>query len=229
MNIGVLVLSLGLFSWQDDGSNRLVQLPLELTQPRTLQASFKTVSANISGKPKTRGNCPTIPVSLTDSDFDDGPYTLQAGFAEGESLGATYEVPPDAFPIRVDVMEVLFGTSNTTEQTTTHWSVTVWDGTPTQGIQIASFSSDDIILPHLVMPPGTNGVIISVSVNPDDPEQIYIYNDSGMNSFTVAFRIDQHNQAGNPCISSPPVSKNAFPCTDMSGLDFPSENWIDAV
>lgn len=206
---------------------RLDPIAVDFTPPSTLKATFKTprkqkASAN-------RGACPQVPVSLTDSDFGDGAYTLQAGFAQGESLGATYSVPAEEFPIKIDAMEVLFGTSNTNVETTTHWSVTVWDGTPTDGIEVATFSSDGLILPHLVMPPGTNGIIISVSVDPNDPDQIYVYNESGMNSFSIAFRIDQHNQPGNPCISSPPQSKNAFPCTDTSGLDFPNDNWINAV
>ncbi len=208
------------------GEGRLDPTLVSFSTPTSLKATFKEV------KQKTQravGGCPQVPVALTDSDFSDGTYVLQAGFAQGESLGATYSVPEDSFPIKIDTMEVLFGTSNTIVETTTHWSVTVWDGTPTDEMPVATFSSDDLILPHLVMPPGTNGVILSVSVDPNDSDQIYIYNDSGTNSFTVSFRIDQHNQSGSPCISSPPSNRNAFPCTDTSGLDFPNENWIDAV
>jgi hypothetical protein len=206
---------------------RLDPTPVHFKVPSTLKTTFKKAKTETSHS--LGGGCPQVPVALTDSDFGDGAYTLQAGFAQGESLGATYSVPAEEFPIKIDAMEVLFGTSNATIETTTHWSVTVWDGTPTDGIQIATFSSDGLLLPHLVMPPGTNGIVLSVSVDPGDPEQIYIYNESGTNSFSVAFRIDQHNQPGNPCISSPPQNKNAFPCTDTSGLDFPNENWIDAV
>ena len=210
---------------------QLHPVPIQISTPNSLTTTFRIIDIN---KGSARGaeqsvGCPQVSVSLTDSDFGDGPYILQAGFAEGESLGATYSVPAEDFPIQIDVMEVLFATSNTIVQTTTHWSVTVWDGTPTKGIQVASFSSDGIIIPHLVMPPGTNGIIISVSVDPSDPDQIYVYNDSGMNSFTVAFRIDQHNQAGSPCLIAPPTNQNAFPTTDVSGLDFPNENWINAI
>ncbi len=211
-------------------SNKLDQILIQPTAPTSLKATFKNpLLKGSTPHGSFRGVCPSIPVALTDSDFGDGQYILQAGFAEGESLGATYSVPADQFPIKVDVMEVLFATSGATQQTTTHWSVTVWDGTPTNGIQVASFASDDVILPHLVMPPGTNGVVISVSVDPGDPDQIYIYNDSGQNSFTVAFKVVQHHNPGNPCITSPPTSSNAFPCTDMSGLQFPNQNWIEAV
>ncbi len=218
------------YASDDIQSNKLYEIPVRTPALTSLQATFKTISPN-GKKPfgSYRGVCPSIPVALTDSDFGDGQYILQAGFAEGESLGATYIVPEDQFPIKVDVIEVLFGTSNASQQTTTKWSVTVWDGTPTNGIQVASYASDDVILPHLVMPPGTNGVVISVSVDPDDPDQIYIYNDSGMNSFTVAFKVVEHNNPGSPCITSPPTSSNAFPCTDIGGLQFPNQNWIQAI
>ena len=103
-----------------------------------------------------RGSCPQESAALTDSDFGAGAYVIQAGFEEGESLGAIYEIPEDHFPIRIDMMDVLFATSNAVEQTTTHWSVSIWDGTPTNGILIATYLSDDQLLPHLVMPPRHN-------------------------------------------------------------------------
>ncbi|MBT5410321.1 MAG: hypothetical protein HOK75_08695 [Phycisphaerae bacterium] len=210
-------------------SSRLIPIPVELA-PRSLQATFRNVTPSDNPPSDTLlGSCPSVPVALTDSDFGNGQYILQAGFAQGESLGATYAVPADQFPIKIDVMEVLFATSNATQETTTEWSVTVWDGTPAQGIQVAHFESDNSILPHLVMPPGSSGIIISVSVDPNDPDQIYIYNESEMNMFSIAFTVEQHNSPGSPCITSPPTSSNAFPCTDTSGLQFPNENWIQAV
>ncbi len=211
-------------------SSRFEQIPVSFDKATTLRTSFHSISRRHSTDTSSaRGACPNVQVALTDSDFGAGSYTLQAGFAQGESLGATFAVPAEDFPIKIDVMETIFGTSNASVQTTTHWSVTVWDGTPATGIQVATFSSDGTILPHLVMGPGTNGTLISVTVDPGDPEQIYIYNDSGQNEYTVAFRIDQHNNPGNPCLSSPPTNSNAFPCTDMSGLQYPNENWIEAV
>lgn len=213
----------------DDGA-RLNPIPVKVSTPRSLETTFRTVSfSNNQSNAQYRGTCPSVPVSLTDSDFGDGQYIMQAGFAQGESLGATYYISADQFPIKIDVMEALFATYNTTQQTTTHWSATVWDGTPADGIQVASFASDDVILPHLVMPPGTAGMIISLSVDAQDPEQIYVYNKSGMNAFSIAFKVVQHNNPGNPCITSPPTSSNAFPCTDTDGLNSASQNWIDAV
>lgn len=98
---------------------------------------------------------------------------------------------------------MIFATSNATVETTTHWSFLVWEGTPQGGTLVADFSSDDIILPHLVIPPGTNGVNVQVSVDPNDPEQIVI-TDNGSHTFTIGYRIDQHNnQVDNPCLSPP--------------------------
>ncbi|MAI67363.1 MAG: hypothetical protein CMJ26_05755 [Phycisphaerae bacterium] len=228
-HIALLVCSLFASVTVADEVGRLNPIDTTLPTPATLKATFITAQPQKVSTQRLVGTCPQVEVALTDSDFGDGAYVLQAGFAEDESFGATYAVPASEFPIRIDVMEALFGTSNALVETTTKWTARVWDGTPTDGILIASFSSDDIILPHLVMPPGTNGIILSVGVDPSDPEQIYIYNDSGMNSYSVAFRIDHHNLPGNPCISSPDQNRNAFPCTDTSGLQFPQENWIEAV
>ena len=177
---------------------QLHPVPIQISTPNSLTTTFRIIDIN---KGSARGaeqsvGCPQVSVSLTDSDFGDGPYILQAGFAEGESLAATYQVPADQFPIKIEVMEVLFGTSNAIVETTTHWSVMVWDGTPENGIQVASYSSDDVILPHLVMPPGSNGIIISVSVDPGDPDQLYVNNDSGMNSFR-----SEERRVGKECRS----------------------------
>ena len=204
---------------------------LHLDIPRTLQATLRSIKTNDQQRSvaSVRGTCPSTPVALTDHDFGPGQYIVQAGFAEGEILASTFAVPAGDFPIKVDIAEVVFATSNTNVQTTTHWSVYVWDGEPNLGLLVAHYSSDNIILPHLVMPPGTSGTIVTVSVDPDDSDQIYIYNESGQNKYTVGFGIDQHNNPGNPCVSSPPTNNNAFPTTDTDGLQFPEANWIDAV
>ncbi len=207
---------------------RNVELPNHISSPISLQVKMTPVDLS-NNTAKMMGACPEQVVTLTDSDFGPGTYAVQAGFEEGESLGAEYAVPASEFPIRVDRMEVMFATSNATVTTTTKWSVTVWDGTPMQGSQVASFVSDGDIIPHLIMPPGTSGTIIQVVVDPDDAEQIYVYNDSGMNSYSVTFSIVEHNSPGSPCLSAPPSYANAFPCTDTSGLQFPGENLINAI
>lgn len=175
-----------------------------------------------------RGECPEETVSHTDSDWGPGEYVLQAGFAEGETAAGYYTLSADSFPLRLDLFEVLFATSNAIGQTTTHWTVRIYQGTPDTGGLVAEFSSDDIILPHLVMPPGTTGTILQFLVDPTDPEQIYI-DDDGSHGFTIGVRIDQHNDPGAPCLEAPNPNNNAFPCTDTSGLGSPSGNWLDLV
>ena len=207
---------------------RAIEIPHRISEPVSLQVKMTPIDLS-NATVQMMGACPEQEVTLTDSDFGPGTYVVQAGFEEGESLGAEYVVPEIEFPIRVDRMEVMFATSNATVSTTTRWSVTVWDGTPMEGSQVASFVSDGKIIPHLVMPPGTSGTIIQVVVAPDDAEQIYVYNDSGMNSYSVTFSIVEHNSPGAPCLKAPPSYANAFPCTDTSGLQFPGENLINAI
>ena len=176
----------------------------------------------------TRGACPQEQATHTDSDFGAGQYTLQAGFAQSEAAGASWTLQPDRFPLKFDSAEILFATSATTQSTTTEWGVEVWEGTPSNGTKLASFQSDDLILPHLNMPPGTSGTIIQFMIDPGDPEQIYI-NDNGTHAYTVAFRVIRHNSPGSPCLTAPPTNANAFPTTDIGGLDSPTGNWIDMV
>lgn len=163
-------------------------------------------------------------------DLAPGSWNAQGGFAEQEIMAAQYFLAPSEFPIKIEQINGLFGVAGATVTTTTEWSILVWDGPPNTGSLVAEYSSDDIILPHLVMPPGTNVTEIQVSVDPGDPEQIIITNTSGTNSFTVGFRIDQHNnQTGNPCFVPPSSNSNAFPVTDTDGLNSPVNNWLFAI
>lgn len=177
-----------------------------------------------------RGTCPPVVSSHTDANFQGGSFVVQAGFAEGETAAVSYVLSASAFPIKVELMEVILATSNASVQTTTQWSIIVWDGTPATGQIVAEYSSDGVILPHAILPPGTAGVNIMVSVDPQDPEQIYVYNNSGTNTVSFGFRIDDHHQEpANPCTQSPPTCCNAFPCTDVSGLAQPTHNWLGAI
>lgn len=161
--------------------------------------------------------------------FNSNQWIAQAGFAENEIMAASYSVPPSQFPIRIDTIQGLFVTSGTTVTTTTEWTVFVWEGTPDTGTLVASFSSDDVILPHLVMPPGSGGTLLEVFVDPSDPEQIVVQN-NGSGVFSIGFRVDKHNnQTQNPCFVAPPSSSNAFPATDTDGLANPLNNWLFAV
>lgn len=185
--------------------------------------------SGLKGAGGVAGGCPQEISTHTDSDFGPGEYIAQGGVAEGEIQAQSYVIPAGSFPIRIDQVETLFATSNASQSTTTEWSVLFWSGTPSTGTLVAEFSSDGTILPHLQMPPGTTGTIIQVSVDPGDPEQIFIDN-NGSNTFSIGFRIDQHNdQTQDPCFVAPPTCCNAFPTTDLDGLDSASGNWIFAI
>ncbi|MBX3377869.1 MAG: hypothetical protein KF678_12800 [Phycisphaeraceae bacterium] len=175
------------------------------------------------------GRSCNIIATHTDASFTGGSYTLQAGFAQSEMAGMTYTVPASEWPIKINMTEFIVATSATNQTTTTKWSMLYYQGTPTNGTLVATYSSDDVILPHIVLPPGTNGVNVTFSIDPNDPEQLIIQN-NGSNQFTVAFRIDQHhNQTQNPCTTAPPTNSNAFPTTDVSGLAASTANWLFGV
>jgi len=174
--------------------------------------------------------CPQTIVSHTNANFTSGSFVVQAGFAQNEVAAASYTLPAAAFPVKIDLMEFILATSNASVQTITQWSVLVWEGNPNTGTLIAEYSSDDTILAHARVGPGTAGLNIQVSVDPGDPEQIFITNSGGSNTFTIGFRIDVHNnQTANPCFTAPPSSSNAFPCTDTSGLQQATRNWLFGV
>ncbi len=175
------------------------------------------------------GTCNSVTSSHTNASFDGGQYIAQAGFAETEIAAVSFVLPASAFPVRIDLAEMIFATSGTIVQTTTHWSIMFWEGKPNNGTLAFSASSDGKILPHLVMGPGTNGTNIQFMVDPSDPEQIYL-NDNGSHTISFGYRIDQHNaQSQNPCLVAPPSNMNAFPTTDVGGLQHPAENWLYQV
>lgn len=179
---------------------------------------------------QAQGGCPQEVSSHTDANFQGGVFVVQAGFAEGEIAAVSYQLSAADFPLRIDLMEMIFATFQATVQTTTEWSVMVWEGTPDNGNLVALFSSDAELLPHIILPPGTSGVNVAVSVDPADPEPI-IVTDNGSQTFSFGYRIDQHNnQIGTGCSAGDvPVASNAFPTTDSSGLASPAENWIFAI
>ena len=155
---------------------------------------------------------------------------MQAGFAETEIAATSFLLEPSDFPLRVDLMEMIFATRSSTVQTTTHWSVMVWEGTPDNGTLVATFSSDGVLLPHIVLPPGDNGVNVAVSVDPGDPDQI-IVTDDGSHTFSFGYRIDQHEgQVGSGCdLGDLPTCCNAFPVVDVSGLSSFTGNWLMGI
>ena len=174
-----------------------------------------------------RGPCQTVG-SHTNANFSGGSYTVQAGFAQGESAAVTYNVPANQFPLRIDLAEMIFATSAATVQTTTIWEVEFWAGLPGTGQLIVTVTADDVTLPYLRVGPGTAGVNVQFSVDPNDPDQIIIPSNAS-NSFSTVWRIVQHNnQTSNPCVTGPSTATNAFPTTDnpSGGLSQASLNWL---
>ena len=218
---------------QPDGRAAL-QIPLQIDKFERMVVSTigrsleQIVRPGSSIEEEVRGAGCTTTNTLTNASFEGGQYFAQAGFAQGEIAAATYLVDPADYPIRVDLMEIIFVTVNASALTTTEWSVLVWDGDPTSGPPVATFSSDGLIVPHLIAGPGNTATNLTVLVDPGDPEQIFLFNSAGQNRFTVGFRIDKHNVPGtDPCGFGPPPSNlNAFPATDTGPLNFPGRNWL---
>ena len=224
----LVVLSSPLMVHQAAHAQRLEPLPVRDDAVPALRLIIDVPEGG-SAQDGLAGSCDQQVSTHTDADFSGGTYVLQGGFAEEEMAAVSFVLPASAFPIKIDTVEMIFGTSNATTSTTTEWSMVVWSGTPRSGQIQYEFSSDGELLPHIELGPGTNGVNVQLSVDPGDPDQIYV-EDDGSRTFSVGFRIDRHNQQiENPCFVAPPSCCNAFPATDASGLDAPAENWIRAV
>ena len=133
------------------------------------------------------GSCDPIVSAHTSSDFGPGQYVVQAGFIENEIAATSFVLPAEAFPVRIDLMEFLFATSGAAVETTTVYTVYVWEGTPNSGGPIFSATSDGTVLQHLVMPPGTTGVNIQFLVDPNDPEQIWV-TDNGSHTVSIGIK-----------------------------------------
>jgi hypothetical protein len=171
--------------------------------------------------------CTSTIVTHTNVDFTGGSFVTQAGFQQSEIAAASYVLPSGSFPVRVDTLEIIFGTNGATVTTTTHWSALIYRGIPSTGTLLATYSSNGGSIQHLVMPPGTNGALLRMAVDPGNP---VIVSDDGSHTFSIGFRVDAHNSPpSDPCTGSPPVSSNAFPMTDVSGLHAPADNWIYGV
>lgn len=192
-----------------------------------------------SGEPAPRGQCSQVTQTYSSANFSGGQFIMQAGIVETEIAAVSYTLDPAAFPIVINLIEIIWVQQNATVPTTTAYSVLVWQGTPNLSSPIATYSSDGDILPHIQMPIGTAGVNVQFGIDPSDPEQIVVQN-NGSNRFSVGFRIDAHNNPPTsscscglgtlPAICCPPsTSSNAFPSTDqINGLSQPSNNWLFA-
>lgn len=200
------------------------------------------VLSNGQGGYTARDGCPQIS-SHTSTSFEGGTYTVQAGFAENEIAAVSYTLGAGNFPARLSMMEFVFAQQAATVTTTTQYVVMIWNGNPNTGTLIGEFESDPsgFPLPQLVMPPGTQGTNIQVSIDPSDAEQIILMGDDPTTprTFSIGIKILHHNsQTGNGCTVAPPRNANAFPVTDNTSaacgigyaqLNQPTRNWLYGV
>lgn len=175
-----------------------------------------------------RGNC-DFTETYSGANFSNGGSLIaQAGMAEGESAAVQFVIPASHFPVRIRLSEILWATQNATVQTTTGYAVSWYSGNPATGAFIDGYVADGVILPYIQLPIGSSAVNVQVTVDPQDPQQIVIPAPlDGSNSFTVEFRISEHNAPSpNGCTVPTPIASNAFPTTDTNGLSQPSRNWL---
>ena len=170
----------------------------------------------------------TIVKTHSGANFGGGSFVVQAGFAEQEAAAASYTLDPGSFPVKLNLMEMVFATYQATVLTTTEWQVFVYEGTPATGTQIFSYDSNDVDIPYIRCGPGTAGVNVQFSIDPNDPEQIII-NDNGSHTFSVGYRILAHNNPPIINILAPDRYTNCFPTTDADGLSQPTQNWLDSI
>ena len=223
-----------------------VEIPVKLETMTVLRAStlgeWTAEQASLASGARASRDCDPVVWTYSEVDWSGGEFVAQAGFVADEIAAASYTVDASHFPVHVTDMEMIFVQPATEVTTTTHWSVLVWEGTPDSGTLVASFSSDDEILPHLVFGPSSQdqGTIVVVTVDPEDPEQIFV-SDDGSHTFSIGFRIDQHNNPPTedcncilgtcftPAECCPPdPASNAFPSTDTLDPppDFLADNWL---
>lgn len=220
--------------------SRLNELPIEHVAIKTMRVRLSHDQRVEQGMIMPRGECPQVS-TYTGASFDGGTYTAQGGLGEGEIAAVSYTLPASMFPLKVTQVECIFAQQNAVVNTTTQWSVLFWDGLPSTGTLVASFNSVEDQLPPIQMEPGTQGVNVVAQVDPTDPDQVFIFLPPGatQHTFSVGFRIDQHNnQTADPCFTAPPSTSNAFPTTDNTvvgcgtgygALNRPAENWLFAL
>jgi hypothetical protein len=221
-------MALGSATFAQTTDNGRGEMPVQIREIERMHVTPRGVVYDSGDDFSPRG-CQDIRTH-TNADFSGGSYVAQLGFAQNEIAAVTYDVPAGQFPIRIDFTEMIFVTSNANTQTVTEWTIYFWDGDPETGIPVASYSSDDVILPHMRIGPGTAGLNLAFGIDPGDPEQIIISNTSGQARFSFGVQINRHNNPpNNPCLQAPPQTSNAFPTTDFGGLAAPGGNWLNGL
>jgi hypothetical protein len=212
------------------GPERLVPVT---TLRRLVVTPHGVWSGPVSGENPDPRDCNVHPSNYTAFNWSAPPsfaaVNVEEGFSQGEYWAASYTLTAADFPIQINTVDTLFATDSATVQTTTKWTVLVYSGLPSTGTLVHSSSSDGDILPHVVMPPGSNGLPLTFMVDPGDPDQIFV-NDDGTHVLSVAFRIDAMNQpAANPCTTGSASCCNAFPAVDADGLAQLNNNWLNGL
>ncbi len=203
---------------------RLASARVEVGAIYTLRVS--TAGESDGGFFKVATPCVPAIATHTNASFDGDTYVAQQGFAETEIAAQSYVLTAADFPLRVDALEMIFY-GDTTVETTTEWSAMIWRGLPSTGTNLLTLSSDGISVPHLVLPPGNEGANVQVFIDPGDP---IIVTDDGTHTFSIGYRIDAHNNpAANQCTAASPANSNVFPCTDVTGLQSSTGNWLKGL
>jgi hypothetical protein len=223
---GLLVLAAGTAASGQVSGKRVTArfTPVPVAVPAVGSLAVSRLGVLPPGGPGGADACETV-ATHTDASFTGGSYIIQQGFSEGEWEVCTYTLPASAFPIKFKQLEAIFA-QQTSVNTETQWSVAVWQGVPNSGVQLLLESSDDLVLPHLRIPAGTNGVNLAFAIDASEPQ--LIISDDGTHRFSVGYRIDRHNSPPPPC-GTPAGNANAFPATDTSGLSQPAGNWLFAI
>ena len=208
-----------------EAADRRPELPGQTARPATVQARLIPVTPGGPANSVAAGGCTSETIGFSQDVFDGGAFNVQAGLVKDEVFAVSFTLDPSAFPVTVNGSEMIWATSGALVQTTTQWSWLVWQGTPDTGTLVAQFSSADGLLPSIVLGPGDAAVNAQVIVDPNDPEQIIVLDD-GSATFTVGYRIDQHNLQELQCAATNLF--NAFPTTDLDGVSEPGSNWLCA-
>ena len=207
--------------------------PLEVTLDATPTLRVTTTgwsmeSANTSAAGQVAGSTCGATTHANPATFGGGSLYIQQGFAQGEVAWAVFDIDPSLFPVKIERMEFVFA-QDAVEQTRTDWSLLIMDGPPAGGLPKWEFDSTGAVLPQVVLDPGLVGVNVQIDVGPDDPEQLILTNESGLDSISVGYRIDVHNNPpADNCLPAD-SSTNAFPATDADGVSSLTGNWLSAI
>lgn len=191
------------------------------------------------------GSCLPVQITYTNAaNFTGGvSLNLQSGMVETEIAAVTYVLPAEAFPVIIRTTEMVWGRPASAVVQTTNYSIMFWAGNPSTGTLVNSFSSSDQPgdpPPIIIQPSGTPfGINVQLTIDAGDPEQVII-NDNGSHSFSIGYRIDDHNNEPTgactcsglgqlPAVCCPPSqSTNTFPASDADGHTSAVNNWLFA-